>query len=64
MPFASVSVRVFVGNHSYMYEREFHQQVFFHTQIITITYKALHGLAPTYIKDVLKHYHPLHDLTM
>ena len=31
-------------------------------KILTITYKALHGLAPTYIKDLLKIYHPSRDL--
>ena len=31
-------------------------------KILTITYKALHGLAPTYIKDLLKNYHPSRDL--
>ena len=28
---------------------------------LVITYKALHGLAPTYIKDPLKNYHPPRD---
>ena len=31
-------------------------------KILIITYKALHGLAPTYIKDLLKNYHPPRDL--
>ena len=31
-------------------------------KILTITYKALYGLAPTYIKDLLKVYHPSRDL--
>ena len=31
-------------------------------KILTITCKALHGLAPTYIKDLLKMYHPSRDL--
>ena len=31
-------------------------------KILTINCKALHGLAPTYIKDLLKIYHPSRDL--
>ena len=31
-------------------------------KILIITYKALHGLAPTYVKDLLKNYHPPRDL--
>ena len=31
-------------------------------KILIITYKALHGFAPTYIKDLLKNYHPPRDL--
>ena len=31
-------------------------------KILTITYKTLHGLAPTYIKDLLQRYHPPRDL--
>lgn len=31
-------------------------------KILTITYKALHGLAPTYINGLLKNYHPSRDL--
>ena len=31
-------------------------------KILIITYEALHGLAPTDIKDLLKNYHPPRDL--
>ena len=31
-------------------------------EILTITNEALHDLAPTYIKDLLKNYHPPRDL--
>ena len=27
-----------------------------------VNYRALHGLAPTYIKDLLKNYHPPRDV--
>ena len=32
------------------------------SKILTIIYKSLYGLAPTYIKDLLKNYHPSRDL--
>ena len=31
-------------------------------KILTITYKTLHGLAPTYIKRLLRRYHPPRDV--
>ena len=31
-------------------------------KLLTITYKTLHGLAPTYIEDLLQRYYPTRDL--